>query len=206
MAGLVMCVFALVVFYGLAVLYRKSGEEDENSLEGSAKRERGRLLRLLSRVRKANAASEDVKPGKGAEEDTDTVDASLSSKATKMTAEDYSAADAIFSSTVSVERCGGQDARRIRIQCPGVAEADVTIKIIFNGVEVHIARKAKALTWIRPFVFPVEDGHFVFKDEQTRLDRGVLEIVCIAKEEKPRIFRFPEHFDMAYDDFEHSNR
>jgi len=204
-AGLVTCVFALVVVYGVVVLWKRSREDmDESSVEGSAKRERRRLLRLLARVRQVKEPSTEPSPSKGAQEDdTDTVDPNLVRKYSKD--EDDGAAD-VFPSTVVMEKCGAQDARRIRIQCPGVAEADVTIKIIFNGVEVHIDRKRtpglEALTWMRSFVFPVEEGNFTFKDAATRLDRGVLELVCIAKEVQPRFFRFPEHFDMAYDDFD----
>jgi len=201
-AGVVSCVFALVVLYVLAVLWKRSQENmDESSVEGSAKRERRKLLRLLTRVRQAKEPSEPTKATQ--EDDTDSVDASLVPKLVK---DQDDAASDIFPSSLVAAKCGSDDARRIRIQCPGVAEADVTVTVLFNGVEVSIDRKRTpgldSLKWKRSFVFPVEDGNFVFKDAETRLDRGVLELVCVARKVEPRIFRFPEHFDMAYADFE----
>lgn len=91
-------------------------------------------------------------------------------------------------------------ARFVRIQCPGVTHDDIEIMIIFNGAVVKIDRKdsqlAPGLTWSRQFQFQLDEGHFEFKEEEARLEYGILQLVFRASTPQPRVFRFPQHFDL----------
>ena len=56
------------------------------------------------------------------------------------------------------------------------------------------------MSWKHRFIFPSEEGHVVFADDETKLSHGLLELTFFCQEFVTRTFRFPEHFDLAYDD------
>ena len=170
----------------LAFFTWKRYASDDLSLD--AKKERRKLLRLLGRVK---AKSETPSPTKTLESPADNQDSNPVD-------------DQVFQYTVELEHRRNRDVRCVRIQCPGVQEADVAIKVVFNGVEVYIDRQETAglpsVSWKHRFIFPAEEGHFAFADDETRLSHGLLELVFVPQDFLTRTFRFPEHFDLAYDD------
>ena len=166
--------------------WKRHSKEDDLSMD--AKKERRKLLRLLGRVK---AQSDTTSPTREAEGQPDKLDSDA-------------AEDPVFPHSVELEQRRHRCVQRLRIQCPGVQEADVTIKVIFNGAEVRIDRQESAglpaVSWKHSFIFPTEDGNFAFADDETKLSHGVLELIFIYQDFVSRTFRFPEHFDMAYDD------
>eukprot|EP00928_Gymnodinium_smaydae_P026792 TRINITY_DN20932_c0_g2_i1.p1 TRINITY_DN20932_c0_g2~~TRINITY_DN20932_c0_g2_i1.p1 ORF type:complete len:542 (-),score=61.89 TRINITY_DN20932_c0_g2_i1:22-1410(-) len=179
---------------GLAVIIvfqSRSGstgtEPCEDAEHGTVKRERQRLLRLLARIRNAQEDSDEsgaCAKGRDGVED--------------------------FSCSVMLEdKLGSQRLQRVKVQCPGAVEEDVTIEVLFNGALITIDRKAsqgvKQLRWSKKILFSVDEGHFQFSDAETRLTHGVLEVVFRGVQIQPRTFRFPQHFDMAYADHEPSS-
>lgn len=168
---------------------------DDLSLD--AKKERRKLLRLLGRVKaKSETPTEKAETAPAAAETSEATEALTSSSSHP--------ADQCFPHSVELEHRRNRDVQCVRIQCPGVQEADVTIKVVFNGAEVHIDRQEcaglPAVSWKHRFIFPSEEGHVVFADDETKLSHGLLELTFFCQEFVTRTFRFPEHFDLAYDD------
>ena len=181
--------------------WKRYDRTDDLSLD--AKKERRKLLRLLGRVKaqsdNSDASLATATPAtEGSPEKLETNDPSNSSNDPKP------GDDQLFPYTVESECRRGRDAKRLRIQCPGVQEADVTIKVLFNGAEVYIDREEApglpAVSWKHRFIFPSEEGHVVFADDETKLSHGLLELLFFCQDFVTRTFRFPEHFDLAYDD------
>ena len=117
-------------------------------------------------------------------------------------------ADQPFSHRIEAELRGGRRTQRVIIQCPGVCESDINIKVLFNGAEVRIAQSGQSgqsgpdgllAEWVHRFVIPADEGLFAFVDAQTRWHRGSLQLFFQEQDFVPRTFRFPEHFDMASD-------
>lgn len=174
---------------------------DDLSLD--AKKERRKLLRLLGRVKaKSEMPSEKIEDAETAPAAAAAAETSEATEALNSSAGDP--ADQLFPHSVELERRRNRDVQCVRIQCPGVQEADVTIKVVFNGAEVHIDRQEcaglPAVSWKHRFIFPSEEGHVVFADDETKLSHGLLELTFFSQEFVTRTFRFPEHFDLAYDD------
>jgi HSP20 family molecular chaperone IbpA len=94
--------------------------------------------------------------------------------------------------------------RSIKVQCPGVRHADVHVDIIFNGCVVTISRQAsqgvQGTEWSQRFQFKSAEGSFEFKEDQARLEHGILTLTCLSYAFQRRPFRFPIHFDLAAED------
>jgi len=92
-------------------------------------------------------------------------------------------------------------ARHVKIQCPGVTYADIEMHIIFNGAIVHIHRKQSqwmaSATWKQKLQFPLDDGHYEFKEEEAQLEFGILSLVFRACPSQPRVFRFPQNVEIS---------
>lgn len=87
--------------------------------------------------------------------------------------------------------------RFVKIQCPGVKHRDIEIEIVVNGVVVKIARDQSpgmnSLKWTKRFQFPQVEGHFEFKEEEVRLQLGILLLPFKSYTPQPRVFRLPQH-------------
>jgi len=98
--------------------------------------------------------------------------------------------------------------RLIKIQCPGVAHADVEVNLIFNGCNVSIRRRAccgtREMRWQKRFRFKTSDGLFEFKEDQMQLEHGYLILVFRAYAFRSRLIRFPHHFSLAESDVDQS--
>eukprot|EP00930_Biecheleria_cincta_P023548 TRINITY_DN17002_c0_g1_i1.p1 TRINITY_DN17002_c0_g1~~TRINITY_DN17002_c0_g1_i1.p1 ORF type:complete len:472 (-),score=99.02 TRINITY_DN17002_c0_g1_i1:179-1594(-) len=169
---------AATVVIGLLsfTVYNRLCPDDAAEAGSGAKRERQRLLRLLARIRRTEpSAAPSNSEEKGA-----------------------------LPYTIVHDPNAKPPLQRVKVQCPAVQESDVSIEVIFNGAVVTIDRKAspglEPLQCSQKFLFPAEEGHFQFSDAETRLQYGVLELVFRAVSFNKRTFRFPEHFDMAYED------
>jgi len=93
--------------------------------------------------------------------------------------------------------------RYIRIQCPGVIHRDIEIELIFNGAIFYIERTEfsgmTAVKWKKQVQFPLQEGHFEFKEEAARLEYGILQVVFDNSVTPRRVFRFPQHLDVVND-------
>ncbi|CAE7218532.1 phr [Symbiodinium necroappetens] len=166
---------------------------DDLSLD--AKKERRKLLRLLGRVKaKSEMPSEKIEDAETAPAAAAAAETSEATEALNSSAGDP--ADQLFPHSVELERRRNRDVQCVRIQCPGVQEADVTIKVVFNGAEVHIDRQEcaglPAVSWKHRFIFPSEEGHVVFADDETKLSHGLSQqtLLCFAV---PWLQAFKEH-------------
>jgi len=84
--------------------------------------------------------------------------------------------------------------RVITIQCPGVRHCDVVVNFVFNGCIVKISR---AIEWEKGFQFRPSEGLFEFKEDQAKLEQGLLQLVFRTYDIQSRVFRFPHHFDLS---------
>merc|ERR1711918_134073 len=120
------------------------------------------------------------------------------------TSDDSDSLEADFSFQTFDEGVGLDMVRSVKIKCPGVQHNDVAVLIIRSGCIVEIDRKASrgvdATKWEHKFEYKGSDGHFDLRDDQITLDGGFLTLVFQAFQ--PRVFRFPEHFDMSVADEE----
>jgi len=92
-------------------------------------------------------------------------------------------------------------ARVVKVECPGVTHSDVEIEIIFNGAVIMIDRRPAqgfpASRWTRRLQFGIEEGRFEFAEDETKLEFGILQVTFKTEIPTPRIFRFPQHSDLA---------
>lgn len=87
--------------------------------------------------------------------------------------------------------------RYVKIQCPGVGHRDIEIEIVANGVVVKIMRRKSPgmceLSWTKKFQFSTAEGNFEFKEEEVRLELGILLLPFQSYTPRPRVFRLPQH-------------
>ncbi|CAE8618135.1 unnamed protein product [Polarella glacialis] len=95
----------------------------------------------------------------------------------------------------------GLVSRVVKIQCPGVEHSDVEVKLICNGCDVSICRRAslgvEAMTWTKRFCF---DGSCEFCEDQMLLEHGFLNLVFREQAFRARTVRFPKHYSLAASD------
>eukprot|EP00913_Durusdinium_trenchii_P022897 g21499.t1 len=95
----------------------------------------------------------------------------------------------------------------VRVQCPGVRHEDIEVKLIPNGCDVILHRRAlpglKEICWKHRFHFSLADGFFEFVEERMQLEHGFL-ILVLRAVNQDRTIRFAQHFQHfcmdAFDD------
>merc|ERR1712232_753846 len=101
-----------------------------------------------------------------------------------------------------------ESVRLIKVQCPGVEHSDIEVRLLFNGCEPTVWRKAsrgvQATKWSRRFQFRPSDGLFEFREELMRLEKGYLQLVFRTYSFQSRVIRFPQHFSLADSDTDHN--